>query len=116
MWDIGGKDKIRLLWVHYLSDFQALIYVVDSTARERIHEAAIELKKILNFDESREYPLLVFANKQDIPGAMSTNEVAEKLGLPQIQGKIWNVIGSSSITGKGLQTGLDWISAVIGLL
>ncbi|XP_038996123.1 probable ADP-ribosylation factor At2g15310 isoform X2 [Hibiscus syriacus] len=43
VWDIGGESKIRPLWKHYFLDVQALIFVVDSSDRERISEARKEL-------------------------------------------------------------------------
>ena len=39
MWDVGGQDKIRQLWKHYYQNTQALIYVVDSSDKERIEIA-----------------------------------------------------------------------------
>merc|ERR1712224_260620 len=43
VWDVGGQDKIRLLWRHYYTNTQGLIYVVDSNDRERIEENREEL-------------------------------------------------------------------------
>ena len=31
MWDVGGSDKIRLLWRHYLENTNVIIFVIDST-------------------------------------------------------------------------------------
>ena len=39
VWDVGGQDKIRQLWKHYYQNTQALIYVVDSSDKERIEIA-----------------------------------------------------------------------------
>jgi small GTP-binding protein len=36
VWDIGGQTSIRLLWRHYYQNTHGLIYVVDSTDKERI--------------------------------------------------------------------------------
>ncbi len=55
--------------------------VVDSNDRERVAEAGEELRRILREDELRDAVLLIFANKQDLPNAMSVAEVTEKLGL-----------------------------------
>lgn len=44
------------------------MFVVDSQDRDRIEEARSELQKILNDREMKECLLLVFANKQDLPG------------------------------------------------
>merc|ERR1740127_267223 len=81
VWDVGGQDKIRKLWRHYYENTQGLIFVVDSNDRDRIEDAREELTKILNEDEMRDAVLLVFANKQDLPNAMTAAEVTEKLGL-----------------------------------
>jgi hypothetical protein len=45
--------------------------VVDSADRARIDEARQELHRIINDREMKDSLLLVFANKQDIPGCMS---------------------------------------------
>ncbi|KAG6821008.1 hypothetical protein H0H93_008637, partial [Arthromyces matolae] len=68
VWDVGGQDKIRPLWRHYYTGTQGLVFVIDSQDRDRIDEARTELQKILGDREMKECLLLVFANKQDLPG------------------------------------------------
>ena len=70
VWDVGGQDKIRPLWRHYYTGTQGLVFVVDSQDRDRIDEARVELHRILSDREMKECLLLVFANKQDLPGGM----------------------------------------------
>ena len=48
VWDVGGQDKIRQLWKHYYQNTQALIYVVDSSDKERVEIAREELQKMLS--------------------------------------------------------------------
>ena len=36
VWDVGGQDKIRPLWKHYYENTQGLIFVIDSSDRDRI--------------------------------------------------------------------------------
>merc|ERR1712228_885883 len=81
VWDIGGQDKIRKLWRYYYENTQGLIFVVDSSDRDRVEDAREELIKMLNDDEMRDAAVLVFANKQDLPNSMPAAEVSEKLGL-----------------------------------
>merc|ERR1719295_1692310 len=95
----------------------AIIFVVDSNDRERIDDASgadnsakEELHRLLAEDELRHAVLLVFANKQDLPNAMSVNEVTEKLGLNQLRNRQWYIQGTSATTGDGLYEGLDWLS------
>jgi GTPase SAR1 family protein len=68
VWDVGGQDKIRPLWRHYYTGTQGLVFVVDSQDRERIDEAKQELHRILSDREMKDCLLLIFANKQDLPG------------------------------------------------
>jgi len=87
VWDVGGQDKIRPLWRHYFQNTQGLIFVVDSNDRERIGEAQDELQRMLAEDELRDAHLLVFANKQDLPQAMSASELTDKLGLQNLRNR-----------------------------
>lgn len=41
----------------------------------------------VNEEELKESVILVFANKQDLPNALSTSELTEKLGLHQLRGR-----------------------------
>jgi len=110
VWDVGGQDKIRPLWRHYYTGTQGLVFVVDSTDRERIDEAKQELHRILSDREMKDCLLLVFANKQDLPSAMSPAEVTEKLGLHRMRDRSWYVHPSCATTGEGLFEGLQWLS------
>merc|ERR1712123_338084 len=110
VWDVGGQDKIRPLWRHYYQNTQGLIFVVDSSDRERIQESHDELHKMLNEDELRDAIVLVFANKQDLPNALSVTELTEKLGLNTLRRK-WYVQAACATQGTGLYEGLDWLSA-----
>ena len=110
VWDVGGQDKIRVLWKHYYQGTDGLIFVVDSNDRDRIDEAAEELKRMLNEPELKDVVLLVMANKQDLPGCLSPNDVTDKLALPQMKNRKWLTQGTSATTGHGLKEGLDWLA------
>ena len=74
-----------------------------------MEDAAEELKKNLAEEELKNCCILVMANKQDRDGALSKDEITEKLGMGNLQGKNWFVESTSAITGQGLQEGLDWL-------
>ncbi|VDM54783.1 unnamed protein product [Angiostrongylus costaricensis] len=97
VWDVGGQDKIRPLWRHYFQNTQGLIFVVDSNDRERIEESREELHKMVNEDELRDATLLVFANKQDLPNAMSAAELTDKLGLHNLRSRQVLIIARSQL-------------------
>lgn len=110
VWDVGGQDKIRPLWRHYFANTQGLIYVVDSNDRERMAEAADELHRMLGEEELKDAIVLIFANKQDLPNALSASEVTERLKLSEIKGRKWYIQTCCATEGKGLFDGLDWLS------
>ncbi|XP_073327773.1 ADP-ribosylation factor 4-like [Pagrus major] len=110
VWDVGGQDKIRPLWRHYFQNTQGLIFVVDSNDRERVEESKDELSKMLQEDELRDAVLLIFANKQDLPNALSVTELTEKLGLQNLRNRQWYVQTACATQGTGLYEGLDWLS------
>ncbi|XP_061629056.1 ADP-ribosylation factor 4-like [Phyllopteryx taeniolatus] len=110
VWDVGGQDKIRPLWRHYFQNTQGLIFVVDSNDRERVAEAADELSKMLGEQELKDAVLLVFANKQDLPNALTISELTDHLGLNTLRNKLWHVEATCATQGTGLYEGLDWLS------
>lgn len=110
VWDVGGQSQIRPLWRHYYTGTQALIFVVDSSDRDRIDEARKELIRLLNDRELSKTVVLVFANKQDMPEAMPPEEIQEKLGMTKIIDKSWYIQPSCAKTGEGLVEGLTWIT------
>ena len=110
VWDVGGQDKIRTLWRHYYQNTQALIFVVDSNDKGRVEDARSELHKMLAEDELRDAIVLVFANKQDLPHAMSAAEITDQLGLHTLRSRRWYIQACCATTGDGLYEGLDWLS------
>lgn len=64
MWDLGGQTSIRPYWRCYYADTKAVVYVVDSSDRERLSINKAELLAMLSEEELADAKLLVFANKQ----------------------------------------------------
>ena len=110
VWDLGGQTSIRPYWRCYYPNTQAIIYVVDSCDAERLSTSREEFQAILDEEELKTAAILVYANKQDLPGALSDGEVAEGLGLPRVKNREWAIFKTSAIKGEGLFEGLDWLS------
>jgi ADP-ribosylation factor-like protein 2 len=53
--------------------------------------------------------LCIFANKQDLPGALSSEEIAKFLELDRITTRHWKIVPVSAVTGQGLPEGIDWV-------
>jgi hypothetical protein len=107
--DLGGQTSIRPYWRCYYANTAAVIFVIDSTDIERLGTAADELAAMLNEDELRDAALLVFANKQDQPGAKGAGEISEALKLGELRDRNWSIVACSAIDGKGINEGMDWL-------
>lgn len=114
VWDLGGQTSIRPFWRCYYPNTNAIIFVVDSSDKERITDAKHELHLMLEEEELKGVVLLVFANKQDLPGSLGISEVSEALGLTVIRNRQWTVIQSSALKGVGITEGLDWLVTALG--
>ena len=110
VWDLGGQTSIRPYWRCYYPNTQAVIYVVDSTDVDRMEDARDEFHAILDEEELRDACILVYANKQDLPGALDDAVVSERLGLTGIRSRQWAIFRTSATKGEGLFEGLDWLS------
>lgn len=113
VWDVGGQDKIRPLWRHYYNNSDGLIFVVDSADRERVKEAATELRNVMDDDTMRDVPILVFANKTDLPTAMPTSQLVDSLRMREFGRSKWFVQASNAITGDGLYEGLHQMAVMV---
>jgi len=88
---------------------QGVIFVVDSNDTDRINEVAETLHNVLNYDDLRDGAVLILANKQDLPNAMNTQQLVDRLRLSQIRQQ-WYIQASCAATGDGLYEGLDWLA------
>ena len=112
VWSIEGFEKIRCLWKHHFTNSSGIIFVIDSTDREKIPLAAKEIRSLMEEPELVNCPLLVLANKQDDQDAMSENEIISKLRLDDFK-REWKVQSCSAYTGQGLKQGLDQLDAML---
>ncbi|ETO31044.1 hypothetical protein RFI_06077 [Reticulomyxa filosa] len=75
VWDLGGQTNIRPYWRCYYPNTNAIIFVVDSADTKRLKIARKEFTKLLEEEELQNAAILVFANKQDLPNALSAAQV-----------------------------------------
>ncbi len=114
VWDVGGQEKIRPLWKPYTRATDGIIFVVDSTdPPERLDEARLELHAIMTrtADNAR-VPLLVVANKQDLPAARPVSELESLLGLGELK-QMHHAEAVCAVTGEGLDVAIDKLHDMI---
>ncbi|KAI9863339.1 MAG: hypothetical protein M1813_003781 [Trichoglossum hirsutum] len=107
--DVGGQRTLRSYWRNYFEKTDALIWVVDATDRLRVDDCREELAGLLLEERLAGASLLVFANKTDVGGCMTPEELQEGLQLDAIKTHRWTVIRCSAVTGENLKEGLEWV-------
>jgi len=60
---------------------------------------------MLTDPELQNAPLLVLANKQDLPHALSASELTDRLALNGVRDRQWFIQGSCAVSGDGLYQG-----------
>merc|ERR1712100_548508 len=113
VWDLGGQSSIRPYWRCYYVDTSGIIYVVDSSDKERLGISGDALKGMLAEEELKGVPICIMANKQDVAGSLSAEQVAEGLGMTGIKDRPWAIFKCSAMKNEGVQEGLDWIATQI---
>lgn len=109
--EVGGRDTIQSLKKQYYQSTDAIIFVVDSSDHSRLNEARDEVMRLMHESHLHQAALLVFANKQDLPHAMSDDELSDKLGLTTFDDWPWSVYPSCACEGDGFYDGLDWLQS-----
>ncbi|KAA8910941.1 hypothetical protein TRICI_003952 [Trichomonascus ciferrii] len=108
MFEVGDQDKHRPFWREWWQSVEGLIFVVDST-EQNFEETQAELQYRLQDDKLASAPLLVLANKQDLPNALPTTKLTQILELDLIKDRPWHIQPTCATSGQGLHEGLDWL-------
>ncbi|OIV93750.1 hypothetical protein TanjilG_07653 [Lupinus angustifolius] len=110
IWDVGGQKTIRSYWRNYFEQTDGLVWVVDSSDLRRLDDCKMELDNLLKEERLSGSSLLILANKQDIKGALTPEDIAKVLNLEAMdKTRHWNIVGCSAYTGEGLLEGFDWL-------
>ena len=113
VWDLGGQEKILPVWRHFYEKAQGIIFVIDSTDRDRLEIAKVELQKILHENLLCDAAILIYANKQDLSNVMTASELTESLGLCSETSHEWKIQPCCALTGAGLDEGFNWLKSTI---
>jgi len=114
LFDLGGHDSRRDIWPTYYPEIHGLVYVVDGCNRDRIAETKAIMESVIEHKYIKGKKMLILVNKQDQPGAMSTDEVAGAFGIhpddPAYCIKACSAVGNEgSKPEPELNDGVKWL-------
>lgn len=120
IFDLGGGKRIRGIWKHYLAEVHGVVFVVDAADIERFPEAKEVLADTLGSAYLSNKPILILANKQDIPTAASASDVASALGLSALRNNRYTILPCSARAPEGsrpdkrVREGMNWLTNAVG--
>ncbi|KAI3351143.1 hypothetical protein L3Q82_005702 [Scortum barcoo] len=82
--DVGGSAESRGAWKELYGEAHGIIFVLDSSDRQRIKEVKEVLTDLLKHPRVAGKPILVLANKQDKMNALLGSELIEILSLEKL--------------------------------
>ncbi|VDN07954.1 unnamed protein product [Thelazia callipaeda] len=87
LWDIGGQPRFRSMWERYCRGVNAIIFMVDAADEDKLEASRMELIQLLDKPQLDSIPVLVLANKKDLPGALDERQLIERMNLSAIQNR-----------------------------
>ncbi|TKR95806.1 hypothetical protein L596_009926 [Steinernema carpocapsae] len=112
IWDINGQGEFYKLWDQYIdNDSPGVIFVLNSAEinPDLIAKSSKALHQFMNSEALKESVVLIMANKSDLSGARSKDEVVEKWKLKELKHP-WRIQCTSAATEDGLEESLDWLA------
>ncbi|KAJ6527263.1 ADP-ribosylation factor family-domain-containing protein [Mycena vulgaris] len=111
----SGNPRTRPLWrCSFLNAF-SFVFVLDAATPERFSEAKTELQLLYDHRALHSHPLLVLANKIDLPGAADLHTISKALDIDALSqsGKTIAIKAVSAMTGEGIDEVMQWFVANI---
>ena len=118
IWDLGGQESFIQEWPSYVAKAEVLIYVIDSADHKNLEKARTVFEDLVRYHRQPMCAVLVVANKQDLPDALSPLQITSRFRLND-QDYVLNelgilnyaVFGTSTKTGYGLPEFFNWLYA-----
>lgn len=105
-WDLGGQVSLRTIWEKYYEEAHAIMYVIDAATASSFEDSKSALEKVIRHEHLRGAPLLIVANKQDLPGAIDEEELAKFLHK-ELDERTYTFQAVSAYDGRGIKSGID---------
>ncbi|EGC30305.1 hypothetical protein DICPUDRAFT_41641 [Dictyostelium purpureum] len=118
IWDLSGKESFRNKWRHYFVGNDIVIFVIDSTDRDRLEESKEELAKLLNEPLLRDSPFLILLTKNDLANQMTQQDIEDQININTISPSPQNAneanrkikfFSTSSLNGSNIKESFAWI-------
>lgn len=108
-WDLGGQVRMRSIWEKYYAEAHGMIFVIDSADVGRFEEARLAFDTVRHHEELRGIPVMLLANKQDLPGALAAEDIAINFEVHTSPPRSFRLQPASCLTCEGIEDGVRWV-------
>ncbi|KXN66748.1 small GTP-binding protein domain-containing protein [Conidiobolus coronatus NRRL 28638] len=109
LWDIGGQPRFRSMWARYCRGVNAIVFVIDAADHDKLEASRSELQNLLEKPQLANIPVLVLGNKNDLPKALSVEQLIEKMQLKAIHNREVSCYSISAKNQVNIDMTLQWL-------
>lgn len=109
--DLGGQEAYRINWKGYWKDPDFMLFMVDATDATRFPEAREYLWSVIKSSESAKIPLAVISSKNDLPEAVSMENIQDALDLWSIKDRLFGIFDVSVKSKTNIEKVLNFIAS-----
>lgn len=114
IWDAPGQAPFRKLWKNGFNKAKLLLFLLDTSKKERFEEANKEFRTVINDLETRGMPLIFCFNKMDLPEAQANkNDARAVFKLPMITDRKVVVLETSVLQKESIAKLRETITSLV---
>ena len=109
IFDMGGHSLYRADWETYCGSGNVIIYVIDAADQESIDSSEQQIDDFTRNESLKHIPILIVANKQDLPEAMKADELISKIRLQEIENRQIEFFTASAKKKMNVDVIMKWM-------
>jgi small GTP-binding protein len=110
IYDLGGQRDFQMIWPSINERSHGLVYVVDSTDKERLAQSKEVFWKIVNNQLNDYLPIVVLLNKMDLEDRIERTQFILFFDLCSLEKHPWACYETSVVSGHGLYDAFKWFT------
>ena len=97
------------MWDRYCRGVNAIVFVLDSADSTSLAASKSELLQLLDKPQLVNIPMLILGNKNDLPGALTQEQLVEALDLKSIVDREVSCYSISAKNSVNIDVTLQWL-------
>lgn len=112
IYDVGGLGRYREQWPYYISQSDAVCFVIDKSDKDRLGRVREEITEVLKLCAQKSLPLLILSNKTDLDKEITISDIQSitQVGASRIE---YTIKECCAVTGDGINAGREWLMSHI---